>query len=114
MAYGLTSDFLMGQCTNAYDYFGAHFIKQGKTKYGLTVFKCKDCGKKFNIFTGTIMEKTPYSWKVWVTILEQMLRNQSIKTTREYLINRNVVRLKDVSNSIDDKENLNKLMEDFE
>ncbi|MCQ2802841.1 MAG: 1,4-alpha-glucan branching protein GlgB [Bacilli bacterium] len=32
MAYGLTSDFLMGQCTNAYDYFGAHFVKQGKTK----------------------------------------------------------------------------------
>ena len=67
------------------------YIKKGKTKYGLTIYKCKDCGKKFTIFTGTIMEKTPYSWKVWVSILEQMLRNQSIKTTREYLIKNKLV-----------------------
>jgi len=32
MAYGLTYDFLMGQCTKAYEYFGAHFITQNKVK----------------------------------------------------------------------------------
>ena len=67
------------------------WIKKGKTKYGLTIFQCKDCGKRYNLFTGTIMEKTPYSWKVWVSIMEQMLRNQSIKTTQEYLVKNNIV-----------------------
>ena len=28
MAYGLTYDFLMGQCIDAHNYFGAHFVKQ--------------------------------------------------------------------------------------
>ena len=28
MAYGLTYDFLMGQCIEAHNYFGAHFVKQ--------------------------------------------------------------------------------------
>lgn len=27
MAYGLLYDFLMGQSTRAYEYFGAHFIE---------------------------------------------------------------------------------------
>ena len=28
MAYGLTYDFLMGQCIDAHNYFGAHFVNQ--------------------------------------------------------------------------------------
>ena len=28
MAYGLTYDFLMGQCLDAHNYFGAHFVNQ--------------------------------------------------------------------------------------
>ena len=27
MAFGLLYDYLMGQCIDAYQYFGAHFIK---------------------------------------------------------------------------------------
>lgn len=30
MAYGLLYDFLMGQTVKAYEYFGAHFVKQGE------------------------------------------------------------------------------------
>ena len=29
MAYGTVYDYLMGQSINAYDYFGAHFVKWG-------------------------------------------------------------------------------------
>ncbi len=31
MAYGLLYDFLYGQTTKAYEYFGCHFVKQGET-----------------------------------------------------------------------------------
>lgn len=67
------------------------WIRYGKTKYGLSIFKCKDCGKRYNLFTGTILEKTPYSWKVWVSVLEQMLRNQSILSIKKYLEDNNLV-----------------------
>ena len=67
------------------------WVKKGKTKQGLTIYKCKDCGSKYNLYTGTIMANTPYSWKVWVSILEQMLRNQSIKSIRKYLLDKKLV-----------------------
>ena len=67
------------------------WIRYGKTKYGVPIYKCKDCGRRFNLFTGTIMEKTPCFWKVWVSILEQMLRNQSILSIRNYLIKNKLV-----------------------
>ena len=31
MAYGLVYDYLMGQCMDAHNYFGAHFEKRGET-----------------------------------------------------------------------------------
>ena len=42
------------------------------------------------------MQNTPYSWKVWVSIMEQMLKNQSIKRIRAYLINNGLVQNIDV------------------
>lgn len=67
------------------------YTRKGKTKSGLSIFKCKECGKKYTIYTGTIMQNTPYSWKVWVSIMEMMLRNQSIKTIRTSLIKKKLV-----------------------
>ena len=32
MAYGLLYDFYYGQTIDAYQYFGAHFVKQGRKK----------------------------------------------------------------------------------
>ena len=66
-------------------------IKKGKTKLGLTNFKCKDCGRKFNILSETPLAKTQYDWNVWVTVLEKMLTNQSIETTRRYLVKNKLV-----------------------
>ena len=41
MAFGLLYDFLMGQCIEAHNYFGAHFIeiKEGKKKVNGVVFR---------------------------------------------------------------------------
>jgi len=56
-----------------------HYVKNGTQKStGLTCFKCKDCGKKFNIFTDTILENTRWSWELWVKVLEMTINNMSI------------------------------------
>ena len=65
--------------------------KDGKNKIGLTVFRCKECNRKFNILSHTPLEKTTYDWTVWVTVLEQMLKNQSIKSTLAHLIDSKTV-----------------------
>ena len=66
-------------------------VKTGKNKLGLTYYKCKDCGRRFNILSDTPLEKTPYKWNIWVTVLEKMLTNQSIETTQQYLIRNGLV-----------------------
>lgn len=38
MAYGLLYDFYYGQTIDAYQYFGAHFVKQGRKKVSCFVF----------------------------------------------------------------------------
>lgn len=58
---------------------------------GLTIFICKDCGRKFNLLSNTPLEKTKYDWNVWVSVLEQMLKNQSIEKTLAHLIDSKVV-----------------------
>ena len=68
-----------------------NIIQKGKNNIGLTQFKCKNCNKKFNILSKTPLEKTPYSWNVWVSVLEYMLKRQSIKTIRHNLINNKIV-----------------------
>lgn len=65
--------------------------KDGKNRIGLTLFRCKECGRKFNILSHTPLEKTTYDWTVWVTVLEQMLKNQSIKSTLAHLIDSKTV-----------------------
>ena len=51
-------------------------------KYGfrerIQVFKCKDCGSKFTLFTGTILEKTKWHWDVWIKVLEMTLNDYSL------------------------------------
>lgn len=70
--------------------FSKH-IRRGKTKHLVPIFQCKNCSKRFNLFTDTIMDKTPYTWSCWVTIMEQMLKNQSIESITNYLIRNNIV-----------------------
>lgn len=41
---------------------GNHIVKNGTRANGIKEFKCKDCGKKFTVFTDTILEKTKLRW----------------------------------------------------
>jgi ribosomal protein L37AE/L43A len=66
-------------------------IKKSKNNIGLTIFVCKECGRKFNILSHTPLEKTKYEWNVWVSILEQMLKNQSIEKILAHLKASNIV-----------------------
>ena len=60
-------------------------VKNGK-KNGVMMFKCKSCGKNFTLFTNTIIEKTRYSWDVWIDMVWYTLNGTSIKKIRQYLI----------------------------
>ncbi len=48
-------------------------------------FKCKDCGKTFTLFTGTILEKTKYGWDVWVKMVEMVLNHYPMEHMQETL-----------------------------
>lgn len=60
-------------------------VKNGR-KNGVMMFKCKSCGKNFTLFTNTILEKTRYSWDVWIDMVWYTLNGTSIKKIRQYLI----------------------------
>ena len=49
-------------------------------------FKCKDCGKTFTLFTGTILEKTKYHWDIWVKVVEMTLNNIPMEHIQEVLV----------------------------
>ena len=47
--------------------------------------KCCNCDRTFTLFTGTIMEKTKFPWKVWVKVVEMTLNNLSLDTMTKIL-----------------------------
>lgn len=59
------------------------------SKYGsngnIRRFKCKDCGKTFTLFTGTILEKTKYPWEVWVEMVYWVLNDFTLDKIQENL-----------------------------
>lgn len=56
-----------------------HFVKNGiQQSTGLTCFKCKDCDRKFNVFTDTILENSRWSWELWAKVLEMSINKMSI------------------------------------
>lgn len=57
-----------------------NIVKRGK-RGDVQRFLCRDCGKNFTLFTDTILEKTRYSWAVWVGILWTTINNLSLKDT---------------------------------
>ena len=67
------------------------YTRDGRNALGLSYFRCKKCRKQYNILTGTPLMKTPYSWEVWVAVLEEMLTYQSIEDTKANLIARGLV-----------------------
>lgn len=59
------------------------------SKYGrngnIRRFKCKDCGKTFTLFTGTILEKAKYHWDVWVEMVYWVLNDFTMEKIQENL-----------------------------
>ena len=53
-------------------------VKAGKRK-NIQLFLCKDCGKKFTLFTNTILEKTRWHWDIWLKVLEMTINNYSVQ-----------------------------------
>lgn len=60
--------------------------KAGEQENGIQRLKCTDCGHRFSYFTGTFLEKTKYSWDVWVEFIYQMILNHSLKQTVSALV----------------------------
>lgn len=61
-------------------------VKAGEQENGIQRLKCTDCGHRFSYFTGTFLEKTKYSWDVWVEFIYQMILNHSLKQTVSALV----------------------------
>jgi len=62
------------------------FVKCGIKSNGLTCFKSKDCGCKFNVFTGTVLESTHWQWELWVKVLEMTINKYSIRDMVNVLV----------------------------
>lgn len=53
-------------------------VANGRRENGVQRLKCCDCGKSFTHFTGTILEKTKFSWDIWIEVVYQMLKESSL------------------------------------
>lgn len=42
---------------------------------------CPECSHRFSSFSGTLLEKTNYSWDIWVEVIASMLSGTSIEKT---------------------------------
>ena len=60
-------------------------VKNGFRSNGHQEYKCQDCGSKFTLAKGTLLEKTKMPWGVWVEVIYQMLHLQSIQSIKKVL-----------------------------
>lgn len=65
---------------------GSHIVKNGTRANGIKEFKCKDCGKKFTVFTNTILEKSKIRWDIWIKVVEMVLNNIPLEHMQKVLI----------------------------
>lgn len=63
---------------------GTHVKKFGKRGV-IQRYRCLGCGRTFTALTGTILEKTNYTWDVWVEVIHGMLNGIGIEKTRQTL-----------------------------
>ncbi len=54
-------------------YCGSKNICNNGWNNNMRRLQCKDCGKIFSLFTGTILEKSQFDWEVWVKMTEMHL-----------------------------------------
>lgn len=62
-------------------YCGSNQVKKNGTRNNVQRYSCHQCKKSFTSFSGTILEKTRYSWEVWVAVLQLMLNATSVIDT---------------------------------
>ncbi len=55
----------------------AKIVKRGRD-VNFQRYLCKNCQKSFTAVTNTFLESTNFPWKVWVSILEMTIHNESI------------------------------------
>ena len=67
-------------------YCNSKMISANGSNQGTKRYKCCQCKKSFTLFTGTLMEKTRYSWDIWVKVVEMILNNIPLTTMRQVLI----------------------------
>lgn len=60
-------------------------VSNGRRENGVQRLMCSDCHHSFTYFTGTILEKTKYSWNAWIEIVYLMLHNASVQMIKENL-----------------------------
>lgn len=64
-------------------------VANGKRPNGIQRLKCCDCGKSFTHFTGTFLEKTKFSWDIWIEVIYQMIKETSITDMKQGMIDDN-------------------------
>lgn len=60
-------------------------VRNAKTDAGIQKFRCQDCLKGFNRFTGTLLERSRFPWEVWVEVLRMTLNGDSLETMQTLL-----------------------------
>lgn len=58
--------------------------KHGK-QHSIPRYRCMNCGHTFTQLAGTILDKTQYSWDIWVEVIKGMLTLTSVEKTRQIL-----------------------------
>lgn len=61
-----------------------HIKKNGKRR-NITRYRCMNCGRTFTQLQGTLLEKTQYTWGVWVEVIQGMLSLDSVERTTQIL-----------------------------
>lgn len=60
-------------------YCGSKNICNNGWNNNMRRLQCKDCGKMFSLFTGTLLEKSQFGWGVWVKMTEMHLNGYPLK-----------------------------------
>lgn len=50
-------------------------------------YRCKDCGKTYTLFSGTVLEKTKWHWDIWIRFLDLTIHGHSLKDIQSTLEN---------------------------
>ena len=58
----------------------SNFMRYGKDRNGIRCYKCKDCGRKFNVLTGTIFQNHKISITEWIDYCLELFSHMSFNS----------------------------------